>query len=132
MRLELFRIFSVRNRARLKKGQGASICLRVNFARLFAVFLALSLLFGPLAMDRAMAAAPASSHAQMMDGGHCDPDEGAADKAIADPCCAATAAVAPEAAAAEIPSTRLLATPGTSSFHHGVLSEISTPPPRLS
>jgi hypothetical protein len=132
MPLELFRIFSVRNRARLKKGRGASICLCVNLPRLFAIFLALSLLFGPLAMDRAMAAAPASSHAKTMAYGHCDPDEGAADKAIADPCCAATAAVAPEAAAAEIPSTRLVASPATSSFHRGVLSEISTPPPRLS
>ena len=41
--------------------------------RLFAFFIALSLMFGPLVMDRAMAAMPASDHSQMVRGGHCDP-----------------------------------------------------------
>jgi len=104
----------------------------MSLPRLFAIFLALSLLFGPLAMDRAMAAAPAAGHSQMMDDGHCDTDEGATDKAMPDQCCAATAAVAPEVLADEMLFTRLAVTPATSRFHRGVLSEISTPPPRLS
>jgi hypothetical protein len=130
--MELFRIFSVRNLGAIEKGTGRVHMPCVNLPRLFAIFLALSLLFGPLAMDRAMAAAPASSHAQMMDNGHCQPDESAADEAMPDPCCAATAAVAPEAAAVGMQFTRAAAKPAASPFHLGVLSEISTPPPRLS
>ena len=100
--------------------------------RLFAIFLALSLLFGPLAMDRAMAAAPAASHAQMMGEGHCEPNEGAVDEALPDQCCAATAAVAPIPDVEEVRFLGLSATPATLPFHRGVLSELSTPPPRLS
>ena len=104
-------------------------------SRLFAMLIALSLLFGPLAMDRAMAAAP-PSHSQTTDDGHCPPaDDDKADKAMAGPCCAAmcaTAAVVPGASASEPLFDRLPASPASANFHRGVLSEISTPPPRLS
>jgi len=103
----------------------------VTLTRLIAMFLALSLLFGPLAMDRAMGA-PAS-HSQMVDDDHCQPsDADTTDEAMPDPCCAATAAVAPQASANEILFTRIPATAARSRFCRGVLSEISTPPPRLS
>ena len=99
------------------------------------MFVALSLMFGPLAMDRAMAAAPISSHMQMTDEEHCQPaDEGKPDKAIPDPCCAAmcaTAAVVPQASSSEALINRLPAVTARASFHRGVQSEISTPPPRL-
>ena len=111
------------------------MCRGVIVPRLFALFIALSLLFGPLAMDRAMAAAPAG-HAQMTDDGHCQPAEkGQPDKAMAKPCCAAmcaTPAIVPEASASEPLFGRLPASPASASFHRGVLSEISTPPPRVS
>ncbi len=114
----------------LQTGRSRSICFGVGISRLVAIFVALSLLFGPLAMDRAMAA-PAS-HNQMADDDHCQPaDESKADKAMPDPCCVATAAVAPEALADDMLFARLSALPAASRFHRGVLSEISTPPPRL-
>lgn len=109
-------------------------------SRFFAVFIALSLLFGPLAMDRAMAAALASSHSQMSDAskklvGHCQPtDQDKTHKAVSKPCCAAmcaTAAVVPQASASERLFEPLLANPAPASFHRGVLSEIATPPPRV-
>jgi len=97
--------------------------------------IAVSLLFGPLLMDRAMAAAPAS-HSQMTDDEHCQPtDNGQSHKAMPKPCCAAmcaTAAVVPEAPATEAHFDRLAATPSPASFGRGVLSEIATPPPRIS
>ena len=110
------------------------MCWGVIVSRLFALFIALSLLLGPLAMDRAMAAVPVGQ-TQMADDGHCQPaDKGQPGKAMAKPCCAAmcaTAAIVPEASASEPLFGRLPATPASASFHRGVLSEISTPPPRL-
>ena len=119
----------------LQVGRFAPICLSVILSRLFAVFIALSLLLGPLTMGRAMAAAPASGHSQMTDDGHCQPaEEGKADKAMSEPCCAAmcsTSALAPQARTGELRFDRLAAVSASASFHRGVLSEISTPPPRL-
>lgn len=101
--------------------------------RLFALFIALSLLFGPLAMDRAMAATPAD-HSQMAADSHCQPPSGGkVDKAADKPCCTAmcaTAAVVPEAGPAEPVFTRLTAIAGPAAFHRGILAEIATPPPR--
>jgi hypothetical protein len=113
--------------------------LNVIISRLIAMFVALSLLFGPLAMDRAMAAAPAAGH-QMGDAsksmaGHCEPrKQDKPHKALAKPCCAAmcaTAAVLPHASSSEQLFERLLATPAPPAFRRGILSEIATPPPRF-
>ena len=108
----------------------------VILSRLFAMFIAITLMFGPLAMDRAMAAVPASSHSQMTDKGHCpSANEGKADKAMSKPCCAAmcaTAAVVPQSQVSEPLFNRLAASSAPANFHRGVLSEISTPPPRTS
>lgn len=112
------------------------IYFNMILSRLFAVFIALSLLFGPIAMDRAMAAVPAASHAQMSDDAHCAPaDDDTADKAMSDDCCAATcapSALPTQVRSDEIQFDRLQAVPAAVSFHRGVLSEISTPPPRVS
>ena len=104
-------------------------------SRLFAMFIALSLMFGPLAMDRAMAAVPAASHSQMSAEGHCPPAaDDMADKEMS-PCCAAmcaTAAVVPQSQVSEPMFYRLAGTAAPASFHRGVITEISTPPPRIS
>ena len=116
----------------LQSRPSALIYLGVILSRLVAMFIALSLMVGPLAMDRAMAAAPATSHSQMTAKGHCQPaSEGKADKGIAEPCCAAmcaTSAVVPQASASEPLFDRLQATSAPAGFHRGVLSEIATPP----
>ena len=119
----------------LQSRRSAPICRGVILSRLFAMFIAFSLMFGPLAMDRAMAAAPASSHSQMTDDGHCKPaDNGKTGKAMPKPCCAAMCAAAvvvvPEASASEPLFARLPVIATAASFHRGVLSEIATPPPR--
>jgi len=107
----------------------------VSIPRLFAMMIAFSLLFAPLAMNRVMAAAPASSHSQMTEDGHCQPaDEGKTDKAMAKPCCVAmcaTAAVIAEASLGEPITDRLPSFAALASVHRGMLREIATPPPRL-
>ncbi len=108
----------------------------VTLSRLFAMFVAISLMFGPLAMDRAMAAVPTSGHSQMTGEGHCPPggDE-SAEKGMSKPCCAAmcaTAAVVPQSQVSELLFDRLAVSTVPANFHRGVLSEISTPPPRVS
>ncbi len=104
-------------------------------SRLFALIIALSLLLGPLAMDHAMAAAPAASHSQMADNGHCQPaDEGKVDKAMSKPCCGAMCAapaVVPDCMPCEQLFMRLSAIARPTSFHRGVLTELATPPPRV-
>lgn len=107
----------------------------VILSRLFAVFIALSFLFGPLAMDRAMAAVPAAGHAEMSDDAHCAPtDDGKDVKASSKPCCAAmcaASALPAQAPSDEVKFSRLLAVPAAVSFPRSVLSEMSTPPPRV-
>lgn len=109
----------------------------MDIHRLFAFFIALSLMFGPLVMDRAMAAMPASDHSQMVKDGHCDPtDENKNDEGVTKSCCAAMCAAAmvvlPQTETGEHLFDPLATTPALATFHRGVLSEISTPPPRLS
>lgn len=118
----------------------------VTVSRLLAMFIALSLLFGPLAMERAMAAAPASHHSLMSHdssqtsadptamAGHCQPGrDKKSPKAPSEPCCAAmcaTSAVLPDTTASEMVFEQLAAIPAPVRVHRGVLREIVTPPPR--
>ena len=108
----------------------------VMMSRLFAMFIALSLMFGPLAMDRAMAAVPAANHSQMAAEGHCPPPaDDLADKAMAKQCCAAmcaTAAVLHRSHVIAPMFDRLAASTVPAKLHRDVLSKISTPPPRIS
>ena len=126
--------FSLQRIRQLQTKRSMPTSRGVILSRLFAIFIALSLLFGPLAMDRAMAATPAG-HAQITEDGHCQPaGKGQPDKAMSKSCCAAmcaTAAIVPEASASKPLFGRLPASPASANFPRGVLSEISTPPPRL-
>jgi hypothetical protein len=118
----------------LQKRPPGHISPAVILSRLFAFFLVLSLMAGPLAMDRAMAAVPAASHAAMSDDAHCAPATDASDdEAVPDPCCAAmcsASALPTQARSGAASFSRLPAVSAAASFHRGVLSEISTPPPR--
>lgn len=113
----------------------ATIFHGMILSRLFALLIALSLLFGPLAMNQAMAVAPATSHSQMTEGKHCQTaGKGKTDKAMPKPCCAAmcaTAAVLPQTSASAPLFDRVLASSAPARSHRGVLSEIATPPPRV-
>ena len=107
----------------------------VILSRLLAFFLVLSLMAGPLAMDRAMAAAPAASHATTSDDEqHCAPaTDSIDDEAASESCCAAmcsASALPTQARSGVALFDRLPAVSAAVRFHRGVLSEISTPPPR--
>lgn len=124
---------------RLQSDQARAISHQVIMSRLFAIFIAISLLLGPLAMDRAMAAVPPPSHAQMANDAaaiadHCKSDkQDKSHKPMSKPCCAAmcaTAAVMPEMSAHQQMFDRLLAISAPASVHRGILAEIATPPPR--
>ena len=122
---------------RLKRPSLASISRTVSIFRLFAIFVALSVLFAPFAMrgGQAMAATPSSHHAQMADQGHCQPaPDDQHGKLMSKPCCAAmcaAVAIAPMVSVGEPLFLRMPATQAAASFHREILSEIATPPPRL-
>lgn len=108
-------------------------------SRLLALLIAFSLVFGPLAMERAMAAEPATGHSQMISASkavesHCQPGQkDKTQKGQPERCCAAmcaTAAILPEAIVGEHGFDRLTAIPTPVPVHRGVLREIVPPPPR--
>ena len=110
----------------------------VSISKLFAILIALSMLFAPFAMQSgaAMAAMPSDHHAQMMDSGHCegqpatDKDSKSADM----PCCAAMCAaiaVAPVSPAEPAAFARSIERPSLKQSLHGFLAKLPTPPPRL-
>lgn len=110
---------------------------RVSVSKLFAMLIAVALLFAPFAMrsGSAMAAMPSDHHAQMKGTSHCDgqskSDEG---KAAEKPCCVAMCAavtVAPAAAAEPHSFSRTVERPALDQFERGFLAELPTPPPRL-
>lgn len=109
----------------------------VSIRRLFAILVALALLFAPAFTDagEAFAATP-DHHARMMEAGHCQmPSSNSGDhnKAPIKSCCVAmcmAVAIAPDvraAVVAQAPATAYFAAPGS---WHGYLGEIATPPPR--
>ena len=105
---------------------------------LFALLIAVAMLFAPLAMQSgaAMAMAPADHHSQMTKGGHCgdQPAKSHDGKAMDKSCCAAMcAAVAIPPALRIEPQALALAAerPGLDLFHHSFLAELPTPPPKL-
>lgn len=104
---------------------------------LFAILIAMAMLFGPFAMqmDSAMAMAPADHHAQMMESGHCgeQPANGKDDKAVAKSCCVAMCAaiaVAPVAPFEPHTFAKNVDSRSLSPFNHDFLAELPTPPPR--
>lgn len=121
----------------LKIGPLARICLLVSLRPLFAILIAVGMLFAPLAMQSgsAMAMAPADHYAQMMEKGHCadQPTKNSDSKPLDKSCCAATCSVA--AVTAVSPGQppefgRTVDRPSIEQFRHSYLAELATPPPR--
>ncbi len=111
------------------------ICLTVSVRPVFAILIALAMLFAPFAMQSggAQAAMPADHHAEAMEASHCSGDTGKADQRGDHDCCAAmcaAAALAP-AMAAKLPMlTRGDDRPGIEHFGRSHLAKLPTPPPR--
>ena len=108
----------------------------VSIWKLFAILVAVAMLIAP-AMTRADAAfaAVTDHHAQMMDAGHCkSPPSSDHGKGADKNCCIAMCtamAVAPAAPVQEQEPKRMAATFAVPASYLGCLSEIATPPPRL-
>lgn len=106
---------------------------------LFAMLIAVAMLFAPLAMQSgaAMAMAPAPDHhAQMMEGGHCggQPATHHDGKAMDKSCCAAMCAAVAIAPALRVEPHALapeVERPGLDLFRRSFLAELPTPPPRF-
>ena len=109
----------------------------VSFRPLFALLIAMAMLFAPFAVGSgpAMAMAPADHQAQMADKGHCggQPANGKDSKATIKSCCAAmctAVAVAPAPPAKPQGFARALDRPSVEQFYISHLAELATPPPR--
>ena len=115
------------------RSYGASVSIR----KLFAIILALSVLFAPAVAGAAMAASP-QHDMQMMEAGHCEaPPSGTAhhDKMDGKSCCISmcmAVAVAPSTPAETMPLRQEVAEFALPKTYHGLHGEISTPPPRIS
>ena len=121
----------------LKVRAVARICPGVSLRPIFAILIAIAMLFAPFAMPTgAMAMAPADEHSQMMMASdHCgDTSSDANDSnAIGKSCCiamCAAVAVAPVSALEPQTFARIVDRPSVSQFTHGYLAELATPPPR--
>lgn len=104
---------------------------------LFAILIAMAMLFAPFAMQHggAMAAAPSKPHSQMMPEGHCggQPNDGKAAKAIDGSCCAtmcASIVIAPMSPTERLALSRSAERPSPQAFQHSYLAKLPTPPPR--
>jgi len=121
----------------LKAPHIAGIGRRVRLRPLFAILIAIAMLFAPFVVQNGMAmAAPASDHhGQMMSKGHCDGEsgEGKTDKAADKSCCAAMCtaiAVAPSSPEERLAFVRDIQRPTSVHFRHDYLAKLPTPPPR--
>lgn len=109
----------------------------VSIRRLFAIVIAVAVLFAPGVTGAAMAADP-HHHMQMMEAGHCQssPSKTAHhDRSDGKSCCMAMCmalAVAPSAPAELLPPPQQVAQFAPPKAYRGTLSEIATPPPRRS
>ena len=107
----------------------------MSIHKLFAIMIAVALLFAPVftSAGSALAAVP-DHHAQMMDKGHCDPaTEQERDKSKTMACCGAmcmAVAVTPPASQLDKPLVGSVAVAGLQEFQTGIPAEIATPPPR--
>ena len=121
----------------LKVRPARRIWPRMSLRPLFAMLIAFAMLFAPLAMQSgsAMAMAPADHHAQMMESGHCgeQPAKDQGGKSVDKSCCVAMCtaiAVAPVVPVEPHAFAKNVDRPSLTPFHHGVLAELPTPPPR--
>jgi hypothetical protein len=97
------------------------------------------MLFAPVFMQSgsAMAAMPSDHHSETKSTGHCggQPADDDGEQGLEMPCCAAMcapSALPTQVGSDQLPFASLPAVPDAPDFHRGVLSEISTPPPRVS
>ena len=110
----------------------------VSIRPLFAILIAIAMLFAPFAMKNGAAAASnrANHHAQMMGAGHCgeqpakDHDGKAMDKSCCVWMCAAVA-IAPSHVAEPLRTVHGAQHPALDRSGHNFLAELPTPPPRL-
>lgn len=126
---------SCRARRGLKRGHSKPIWHVVTLRPIFAILVALGLLFTPFGMGSASAmAAPADHHAQMMKSGHCGDQPSKKDgKAMDKSCCVAMCsaiAVAPTMTPEPHVFTMSPDLPSIAQFHHSYLAKLPTPPPR--
>jgi len=125
--------------ARLKPSQIKAIWPRMSLRPLFAILIALAMLFAPLAVSSgsAMAMAPAADHhSQMMDSGHCgeQPTKNKDGKSNDKSCCVAMCTAIAVAPVVPIEPHALASSadqPSLVQFNHSFLAELPTPPPRL-
>jgi len=114
-----------------------SYAITVSIRKLFAILVALSVLFAPAVTGAAMAAAPYHDM-QMMEGGHCQapPSKPADhDKMGGKNCCISmctAVAVAPSAPAEAATLLEQVVQFVPPKAYRGLLAEIATPPPRHS
>src|SRR5947208_7469777 len=107
----------------------------VSMTKLFALVLAVAVLFAPGITGAAMAAAPHHDMA-MMEAGHCQtpaPTSGHHDRSDGKSCCVSMCmalAVAHSAPAEALQQRRELPQFATHQAYHGLPAEIATPPPR--
>lgn len=105
--------------------------------KLFAILLAVAVLFAPSVAHASMMAGAATPHqTQMMEMGHCDSMPGKShDKAPVKSCCIAmcmAVAISPAMPAGVATLQQTPAYFAVPTSWHGHLGEIATPPPRLS
>ena len=111
----------------------------VSIRKLFAIFIALAVLFAPAASTAAAAAMPGHDHMLMMDhSGRCQmplgDQVGHRNKGDGKSCCVSmcmTVAVAPSVPGQVLPVRQQVAQFAFLRSSHGVPAEIATPPPRL-
>ncbi len=112
------------------------ICRGVSIRPVFAVLIALAMVFAPFAMQSgsARAALPGDHHAEAMGTANCPGKQGKADQGVDHSCCAAMCAaitLAP-AVAADLPMVvRGDNQPATEQFGRSHLAKLPTPPPRI-
>ena len=107
----------------------------VSIRPIFAVLIALAMLFAPFAMQGAMAAAPSDHHAQAMDMTDCadQADDGKIDNMVDQSCCAAMCAgmaLAPALTGDLAIRERTPDQPATEHFGRSYVAKLATPPPR--
>jgi hypothetical protein len=113
---------------------GAPVSLRP----LFAILIAVAMMFAPLALQTgaAMAMAPTDHHAQMAETNHCgeQPAKSHGGKPVDKSCCAAMCtaiAVAPTPMLEPYVFGSSAERAALVQFNHSFLAELPTPPPRL-
>jgi hypothetical protein len=109
----------------------------MSIRKLFAILVAISVLFAPAFTSAGMAlAAVPDHHAQMTEKGHCDPVKGEGrDKPADMSCCGAmcmAVAVTPAAMPLAKPVHGDILVASLRGFQAGIPAELATPPPRAS